>query len=60
MIITGDQLANMKFSTMIYTNITTFMNIFRGGVGRKKRMRKSRDSVFKEGINKMAGQPLTE
>jgi len=30
----------------------------RGGLGRKKTMRKNRDSVFKEGMNKMAGQPL--
>jgi len=38
----------------------TSLDSVRGGVGRKKRMRKSRDSVFKEGMNKMAGQPLTK
>merc|ERR1712032_457597 len=32
----------------------------RGGLGRNKKIRKNRDSVFKEGMNKMAGQPMTK
>ena len=48
------------FSIIIFTTIAIFMSIFRGGLGRKKKMRKNRDSVFKEGMNKMAGQPLTK